>query len=71
MSLAAARAMRDLAECIQEEADECGPGNAFAILSALGRAHARCADRLEVRAKEAEKALGPGMPMPEKRRARG
>lgn len=49
MSLAAAQAMRDLADCLKEEADALPVGNAFAVLSAMERAHRKCADRIEAR----------------------
>jgi ubiquinone biosynthesis protein UbiJ len=49
MSLAAAQAMRDLADCLQEEADALPPGMAFAAVAAQARAHRKCADRIEAR----------------------
>lgn len=47
MSAAAARAMRDLAACLREEAEALPPGMAFATLSAMARAHDKAADRIE------------------------
>jgi hypothetical protein len=65
MSLAAAQAMRDLADCLKEEAEALPPGMAFATLSAMERAHRKCADRIEARAKPVEP------PPPAKGGARG
>lgn len=47
MSQAAARAMRILADCLDDEAADMPPGQGFATMSAMARAHRRCADRLE------------------------
>lgn len=52
MSLAAAQAMRDLAECLDEEAEALPAGMAFATLAAMARAHRKCADRIEERARK-------------------
>jgi hypothetical protein len=47
MSRNAARAMRDLAECLDEEAADLPAGMAFATLSAMARAHRKAAERIE------------------------
>lgn len=47
MSRNAARAMRDLAECLDEEAAELPAGTAFATLSAIARARHKAAERIE------------------------
>lgn len=47
MSRNAARAMRDLADCMDEEAAEMPPGMAFSTLSAMARAHRKAAERIE------------------------
>lgn len=47
MSRAAARAMRDLAECIDEEAEELGAGTVYGVAKLLARAHHKAADRIE------------------------
>lgn len=47
MSRNAARAMRDLAECLDEEAAELPAGMAFAAVSAMARAHHKAAARIE------------------------
>lgn len=47
MSQAAARAMRLLADCMDAEAAEMPAGQGFATMTAMARAHRRCADQLE------------------------
>lgn len=71
MSLAAARAMQMLADCMQEVADEMPPGQGFQTMKAMAEAHSRCAARLQDAAKEAEEKLGPGMAPGPKVRGRG
>lgn len=47
MSRSAARAMRDLAECMDEEAEDMPAGQGFAVMKAMARAHRKAADRIE------------------------
>lgn len=47
MSRDAARAMRDLAECMDDEAEDLQPGDPHDIMRALARAHRRAAERIE------------------------
>jgi hypothetical protein len=47
MSRNAARAMRDLADCLDAEAEDLPPGMAYATLSAMARAHRKAAERIE------------------------
>lgn len=47
MSKNAARAMRDLADCLQEEADRMPAGMAWAAVAAMSRAHRSAAERIE------------------------
>lgn len=47
MSRNAARAMRDLAECMREEAEDLPAGMAKATLFAMSRAHDAAAKRIE------------------------
>lgn len=47
MSLAAAQAMRDLADCMKIEADLLPRGSAKTTMAAMARAHATAADRIE------------------------
>lgn len=39
--------MRDLADCLDEEADELPAGMAFATVKAMARAHRKAAERIE------------------------
>lgn len=59
MSLAAAAAMRDLADCMDEEAEDLPAGMAFATMKAMARAHRKCADRIEARATQGTTTGGP------------
>lgn len=52
MSRNAARAMRDLADCLDAEAEEMPTGMAFATIAALARAHRAAADRIDAWAGE-------------------
>lgn len=47
MSRNAARAMRDLAECLDEEAAGMPAGMAWATMTAMARAHRKAAERIE------------------------
>lgn len=58
MSREAARAMRDLAECFDEVAEEMPAGMAFACVQAMAQAHRKCAERLEARYGKLEEGLG-------------
>jgi hypothetical protein len=56
MSRAAAAAMRDLADCLDEEAegDNFPVGTGYQIMKGLARAHRAAADRIEARAAKSE-----------------
>lgn len=58
MSMAAAAAMRDLADCMDEEAEGLPAGMAFATMKAMARAHRKCADQIEARAKQGTTTTG-------------
>jgi hypothetical protein len=47
MSKAAARAMRDLADCMDGEAADLPAGMAYATMTAMARAHRKAAERIE------------------------
>ena len=52
MSLAAAQAMDDLADCLDEEAEDLPAGTAYATLAAMARAHRKAAERIRARASQ-------------------
>ncbi len=57
MSRAAAQAMRDLAECLDQEAEAMPAGTGFQIMGALARAHRAAADRIEARSDAGERKV--------------
>lgn len=65
MSRNAARAMRDLAECLDEEAADLPAGMAFAAVSAMARAHHKAAARIEAWAGDVGQGNGPVQVPPE------
>lgn len=67
MSLAAAAAMRDLAQCLRDEAKRMPPDQGSAVLSAMARAHDRTADLIEQRVR----AANTGRPLDAKPKRRG
>jgi hypothetical protein len=70
MSRNAARAMRDLAECLEEEAADMPTGMAYATIAALARAHRKAADRIEAWSGDVGQGNGP-VTVPEEYRGKG
>lgn len=66
MSLAAAQAMDDLAEALEQEAEELPPGMAFAAISAMARAHRKTAAKIRERA---QREIGGPLPVPDEYKA--
>jgi hypothetical protein len=52
--------MRDVAECIDEEAEALGAGTVYGVAKLLARAHHKAADRIEVWSGD----VGQGGPVP-------
>lgn len=67
MSLAAAKAMDDLADCLDEAAEEMPAGQGYAVMRGLARAHRAAAARIRARAQQ---EIGGPVEVPEEYRER-